>query len=73
MAEFPEFRHNKEDKQSSKMTDKCIFGCDEPVGVFFLPGGCACFPDDQLQLLCEPHMHKAADLDGIYWVIYWGA
>lgn len=52
---------------------KCHFGCDDAVGWFWLPSGCACFPDDQLQPLCEQHLYKATDLGGIFWYVYWGA
>jgi hypothetical protein len=52
---------------------RCIFGCrDEPVGLFYLPGGCYCHAD-QFQYLCWHHLQKSAALDGIYEVIYWGA
>jgi hypothetical protein len=55
------------------MMDKCIFGCrDEPIGLFFLPGGCYCHAD-QMQFLCEHHWRRATALDGIYWFIYFGA
>jgi hypothetical protein len=50
-----------------------LFGCqDEPVGLFYLPGGCYCFAD-QLQYLCWHHLHKSAALKGIHEVFYWGA
>lgn len=80
MSEFPEFRHNREDRRRPAMTDKCIFSadnafgrCADPVGLFFLPRGCVCYPDDQLQLLCAQHLQKAGHLDGIYEFVYWGA
>jgi hypothetical protein len=55
---------------------KCQFsdlGCrGEAVGLFFLPEGCACYPDQE-QYLCEYHEWKATALEGMYEIIYWGA
>lgn len=55
--------------------DLCIFNHPTgwPIGHFFLPGGCVCFPDDVEQLLCEHHVYECTDLAGIYEIIYWGA
>lgn len=51
---------------------KCIFGCDDPAGLFYLPLGCSCF-DDREQYLCAQHWYNCSDIDGIYIVVYWGA
>jgi len=58
--------------------DQCIFNhadaeLGEAIGLFFLPEGCQCFPDDQLQFLCEHHLYECTDICGIHWVLYWGA
>jgi hypothetical protein len=54
--------------------EHCLFGCrDDPVGLFWLPQGCFCYPDDVLQTLCEYHWLKSTCLDGIYMIVYWGA
>ena len=35
---------------------RCRFGCDEePIGIYHVPGGCACFPDP-VQALCAQHV-----------------
>jgi hypothetical protein len=37
---------------------KCRFGCDDPVGIYHMPEGCWCWPD-QVQALCWQHADKA--------------
>jgi hypothetical protein len=54
------------------VNEKCIFGCDDPIGEFFLAEGCFCFPDDQLQYLCAQHLHKSAAINGLEEFVYWG-
>jgi hypothetical protein len=36
---------------------KCRFGCEHPVGIFWIPEGCVCWPDP-VQALCEQHFVK---------------
>lgn len=36
---------------------RCRFGCAHPVGIFWIPEGCACWPDP-VQALCEQHFVK---------------
>lgn len=36
---------------------KCRFGCPNPVGIWYIPEGCNCFPDT-IQALCEQHFIK---------------
>lgn len=38
-------------------TLKCRFGCDDPIGVFHVPAGCACWRDP-IQALCAQHFYK---------------
>lgn len=39
------------------MTERCIFGCDNPIGVYSVPDGCLCFPRDRMQTLCAQHLY----------------
>ena len=43
----------------------CRFGCHEPaVGLFWLPRGCVCYPD-QIQALCAQHAISAEPLESM--------
>jgi hypothetical protein len=54
-----------QERRSVKISElKCRFGCDAPVGIFYLPEGCACFPD-RLQALCAQHRYGVTAIDGI--------
>ena len=33
----------------------CRFGCRDSVGIFYVPLGCACFPDNHVMALCIQH------------------
>lgn len=37
----------------------CRFGCEEVIGIYSIPEGCLCFPDDKEQALCAQHLYKA--------------
>jgi hypothetical protein len=56
-----------------EQSERCIFGCKNAIGLYFLPAGCFCFPDDQFQCLCWQHLAKATAIDGLFEFIYWGA
>lgn len=36
---------------------RCRFGCENPVGIYWVPKGCVCWPD-QVQALCMQHFVK---------------
>lgn len=40
---------------------KCRHGCDDPIGVFYVPEGCSCF-EDKIQALCDQHLNKLPDV-----------
>lgn len=41
---------------------QCRFLDGPAVALFTLDQGCACYPDDREQWLCEHHMHRATPL-----------
>lgn len=41
---------------------KCRFCEEQAVGVFILDKGCACYPNDKEQALCEQHISKATPI-----------
>jgi len=58
---------HKEIPSSEADSSRCRFGCqDTAVGVFILPAGCICFPDDKEQILCLHHAMRSTDYDGIW-------
>jgi hypothetical protein len=47
---------------------RCRFGCDNPIGIFYLPEGCACW-DDPVQALCLQHYSKAEPIAGMRCIV----
>lgn len=48
---------------------RCHACVTESAGIFWLPAGCAAFPDVRLQPLCLAHIVKAAPLGGMFLLV----
>lgn len=48
----------RSDRPTSMLPLKCRFGCDEVVGIFYMPAGCVCY-HDPVQALCGQHAISA--------------
>ncbi len=44
---------------------ECLHGSCEAVGIFWLPKGCAVYPDVETQVLCWQHAAGGGDVQGI--------
>jgi hypothetical protein len=47
---------------------RCRFGCDGPVGIFYVPAGCVCWTDP-IQALCEQHVITAESCGPIDFIL----
>lgn len=48
----------------------CRFGCEASVGIFYVPEGCACYPDNHVMALCPQHA-IGLEADGLSMISKW--